>query len=66
MVRRSVLLIAAVGIVVSVGLAAWSLRTPRVAAVTLQTAALVRRLQFWACVALAIAPHPERADANRC
>ena len=53
MVRRSVLVIAAVGIVVAAGLAAWSLRAPRVAAVTLQTAALVRTLQFSARVATA-------------
>ena len=53
MSRRSVLLIAAVGIVVAAGLAGWWLRAPSVAAVTLQSAALVRTLQFSARVATA-------------
>jgi HlyD family secretion protein len=53
MVRRSVLVVAAVGVVVAAGLAAWWLRAPRVAALTLQTAPLVRTLQFSARVATA-------------
>ena len=53
MLRRSVLVVAAVGIVVAAGLAGWWLRAPSVAAVTLHTAALVRTLQFSARVATA-------------
>jgi HlyD family secretion protein len=53
MVRRSVLVVAAVGILVAAGLAAWWLRAPRVAALTLQTAPLVQTLQFSARVATA-------------
>lgn len=53
MVRRSVLVVVAVGIVVAAGLAAWWLRAPSVAAVTLQAAPLVRTLQFSARVATA-------------
>jgi HlyD family secretion protein len=53
MVRRSVLVVATVGIVVAAGLAAWMLRAPRVAALTLQTAPLVQTLQFSARVATA-------------
>jgi HlyD family secretion protein len=53
MVRRSVLVVAAVGVVVAAGLAAWWLRAPNAAAVTLQTAPLVRTLQFSARVATA-------------
>ena len=53
MLRRSSLVVAAVGIVVAAGLAGWWLRAPSVAAVTLHTAALVRTLQFSARVATA-------------
>jgi HlyD family secretion protein len=53
MVRRSVMVVVAVGVVAAAGLAAWWLRAPSVAAVTLQTAALVRTLQFSARVATA-------------
>ncbi len=53
MVRRSVLVVAAVGVVVAAGVAAWWLRAPSVAAVALQTAPLVRTLQFSARVATA-------------
>jgi HlyD family secretion protein len=53
MVRRSVLVVAAVGILVAAGLAGWWLRAPTTAAVTLQTARLVRTLQFSARVATA-------------
>jgi HlyD family secretion protein len=53
MVRRSVLVLAAVGIVVAAAVAAWWLRAPKVAAVTLQAAPLVSTLQFSARVATA-------------
>lgn len=53
MVRRSVLVVAVVGMAVALGVAAWWLRVPNVAAVTLQTAPLVRTLQFSARVATA-------------
>ncbi len=53
MVRRSVLLFVAVGIFVAAGIAAWWLRAPNTAAVQLQTAPLVRTLQFSARVATA-------------
>jgi HlyD family secretion protein len=53
MVRRSVLVVAAVGVLVAAGLAAWWLRAPRAAALTLQAAPLVQTLQFSARVATA-------------
>jgi HlyD family secretion protein len=53
MVRRSILVVVAVGVLVAAGVAAWWLRAPSVAAVTLQTAPLVRTLQFSARVATA-------------
>jgi HlyD family secretion protein len=53
MVRRSVLVVAAVGVLVAAGVAAWWLRAPSAAAVTLQTAPLVRTLQFSARMATA-------------
>ncbi len=53
MVRRSVLVVAALGFVVAAGLAAWLLRAPRVAALTLHAAPLVQSLQFSARVATA-------------
>ncbi len=53
MVRRSVLVVAAVGVVIAAGVAAWWQRAPSVAAVALQSAPLVRTLQFSARVATA-------------
>ncbi len=53
MSRRWVLVVAAVGVVLAGLLAGWWLRAPRVAALTLQVAPLVRTLQFSARVASA-------------
>jgi HlyD family secretion protein len=53
MVRRSVQVLAALGIVVTAGLVAWWVRAPNAAAVTLQAAPLVRTLQFSARMATA-------------
>jgi HlyD family secretion protein len=53
MPRRSVLAVAAIGVVLASLLAWWWLRAPRVAALTLQVAPLVRTLQFSARVAAA-------------
>ena len=53
MARRWVLVVAAIGVVLAGLLAWWWLRAPRVAALTLQVAPLVRTLQFSARVATA-------------
>jgi len=53
MPRRSVLAVTAIGVVLAVLLAWWWLRAPRVAALTVQVAPLVRTLQFSARVAAA-------------
>ncbi len=53
MTRQRVLVVAAIGVVVAGLLAWWWLRAPKVLAVTVQTAPLVRTLQFSARVASA-------------